>query len=291
MSWSFRSSNPGKLNTITRCGMLANIRRHFRLLLGAPICAILLVMACFSGQLSPADPLKINPGNILESPSRENLLGTDQLGRDILSRIIYASRISLGMAVASVFMAGLVGVILGLIMGYAGGWPENVGMRLIDIFVCIPEIFVAIVVIAFVGSGPWTIIFTIGFIYFPQFARVIYAVTSSLKKREYVLAAVSLGADWPHILFCEITPNIISVVIVQVSFTVSFAMLLEAGLSFLGMGIMPPQPSWGQMVGELKNFIFINLLPVIFPSIALFLAILSINLIGEWLQDWLNPGM
>jgi len=267
------------------------IHGHLRLLAGGPIFIILLVMACFSSELSPFDPLKINAWNILKSPSKQNLLGTDQLGRDILSRIIYASRISLSIAGAAVFLAALVGVSLGLIMGYKGGWFENLGMRLIDIFVCIPEIFIAIVVIAFLGSNLGTVIFTIGFIYFPQFTRVIYGVTKSLKRKDYILAAVSLGASGQRIISREILPNIMSVIIVQISFTLSFAMLLEAGLSFLGLGIMPPQPSWGQMVGELRNFIFINPLPVIFPSIVLFLVIFSINLIGEWLQDWLNPEM
>ncbi len=153
-------------------------------------------------------------------------------------------------------------------------------MRLIDVLVCIPEIFVAIVVIAFLGSSVATLIFTIGFLYFPQFARVVYGVTSSLKRKDYITASLSLGASGWRIVFYEILPNLASIIIVQVSFTISFAMLLEAGLSFLGLGIM---------VGELKDFINIIPIPVVFPSIILFIAIFSINMIGDWLQDWLNP--
>jgi len=218
-----------------------------------------------------------------------NLFGTDQLGRDILSRIIHASRISLSVAGAAVFLAAFVGVTIGLFLGYFGGWFQNISMRVIDIFVCIPEIFVAIVVVAFVGSSLSTLILTIGFLYFPQFARVTYSLTFSMRKRDFVVAAVSVGSGRLRIIFREILPNLSSVILVQTSFTLSFAMLLEAGLSFLGLGVMPPQPSWGQMIGELRNYIFINPVPVIFPSIALFLAVFSINIMGDWLQDWLNP--
>jgi peptide/nickel transport system permease protein len=134
-----------------------------------------------------------------------------------------------------------------------------------------------------------TLIFTIGLLYFPQFARVTYGVAASLRTKDYVLAAEALGACGPRIIFQEILPNMMSVVIVQISFTMSFAMLLEAGLSFLGLGVMPPQPSWGQMAGALKDFIFLNPWPVVFPSAVLFLAVFSINMIGDWLQDYLNP--
>jgi peptide/nickel transport system permease protein len=142
---------------------------------------------------------------------------------------------------------------------------------------------------AFLEHSLRTLIFTIGLLYFPQFSRVTYSVASSIKTKDYILSAVTLGAGGPRIVFREILPNMASVIIVQISFTMSFAMLLEAGLSFLGLGVMPPQPSWGQMAGTLKDFIFINPLLVVFPSMALFLAVFAINMIGDWLQDWLNP--
>jgi peptide/nickel transport system permease protein len=139
------------------------------------------------------------------------------------------------------------------------------------------------------SSGLPTLVFTIGLLYFPQFARVVYAVTNSMKQKEFVEASVALGAKAPRILFRQILPNIASIIVVQITFTVSFAMLLEAGLSFLGLGVMPPRPSWGQMIGDLKDYIQINPLPVIFPSVALFLAVFCINTLGDWLQDRLNP--
>jgi peptide/nickel transport system permease protein len=250
---------------------------------------MVIIIACFSSQFAPTDPLKINARNILKSPSKEHLLGTDQLGRDILSRLIYGSRISLSISAAAVLLAAALGVTLGLIAGYIEGWVDNAIMRVVDILVCVPAIFVAIVVVAFLGSSVVTLIFAIGLLYFPQFAKVVHGVTSSLKRKDFVAASVSLGASGPRIVFHELLPNLSSIIIVQISFTISTAMLLEAGLSFLGLGIMPPQPSWGQMVGELKDFININPLLVVFPSMMLFFAIFSINMIGDWLQDWLNP--
>lgn len=268
---------------------MRRLSRYSRLLLAAPVLVFLLGMALFSGVLAPADPLKINARNILKSPSAQHPLGTDQLGRDVLSRVIYGARVSFSVAAAAVTMATLVGVILGLLAGYVGGWVENVLMRTIDTFLSIPEIFVAIVIMAFFSSGLTTLVFTIGLLYFPQFARVVYAVTNSMKRKEFVEASVALGATAPRIVFWQILPNIASIIVVQITFTISFAMLLEAGLSFLGLGVMPPRPSWGQMVGDLKDFIQINPLPVVFPSVALFLAVFAINTLGDWLQDWLNP--
>ena len=265
------------------------IRRHFRLLAGAPILLLLILCACFSSYLAPADPFKIDTKNILKGPSRAHPFGTDQIGRDILSRVIYGARVSLSVAGAAVFFATLIGVPIGLVASYIGGRFENILMRVIDVFVCLPEIFVAIVVMAFLEHSLTTLIFTIGLLYFPQFARVTYSVSSSIKTKDYILSAVALGAGGPRIVLREILPNMASVIIVQISFTMSFAMLLEAGLSFLGLGVMPPQPSWGQMAGTLKDFIFINPLLVVFPSLVLFLAVFSINMIGDWLQDWLNP--
>lgn len=269
--------------------MPIKLRRHARLIVGVPILLVLVVSAVFSEFLAPMDPYKIDTKNILKSPSRDHWFGTDQIGRDILSRVIYGARISLSVSAAAVLFATGVGVPLGLLASYVGGRIENLIMRIIDIFVCLPEIFVAIVVMAFMKQNLETLIFTIGFLFFPQFARVTYGVASSIKQKDFILAAVSLGAGGPRIVFHEILPNMISVVIVQVSFTMSFAMLLEAGLSFLGLGVMPPKPSWGQMAGSLKDFIFINPLPVVFPSAVLFLSIFAINMIGDWLQDRLNP--
>ena len=265
--------------------------RNLALVVVSPYLALIAIMAVLPGAIAPYDPLAIDASNILASPTRTHLLGTDEIGRDILSRIIYGARVSLGVALAAVAVACLLGAPLGVATSYLGGRLENAIMRAVDVFVSLPEIFVAIVVLAFLGGDLPTLVFTIGLLYFPQFAKVAHGMTASIRSREHVLAAVSLGAGSIWIIWREILPNMRSVIIVQASFTLSFAMLLEAGLSFLGLGVTPPQPSWGQMVGTLKDYLFTNSWPVVFPSLALFLTILAVNILGDWLQDRLNPEL
>jgi len=267
------------------------LRGNFSQYLAVIVLACVAGAAIFAGTIAPFDPLEIDPGNILSSPSASHWLGTDEIGRDLLSRIIYGARVSLSVALAAVCVACVFGIPIGVFAAFAGHRLENAIMRIIDVFVSLPEIFVAIFVLAFFGNSLPTLIFTIGLLYFPQFAKVAHNMARSIKAREYVLAAVSLGAGPPRIIWREILPNMWSVIIVQISFTLSFAMLLEAGLSFLGLGVMPPMPSWGQMVGRLKDYLFNNPWPVVFPSIVLFITILAINLFGDWLQDRLNPEL
>ncbi len=267
------------------------VGRDGPLLVAAPILTLVVLAAVFAGIIAPYDPLAINPVNILASPSAVHLLGTDEIGRDLLSRIVHGARVSLSVAVAAVVIACLVGVPIGVGASFFGGRLESMVMRAVDVFVSLPEIFVAIVVLAFLGGTLPTLVFTIGLLYFPQFARVAHGMTASIKSRDHVLAAVSLGAGPLRIIWREILPNMRSVVIVQASFTLSFAMLLEAGLSFLGLGVMPPQPSWGQMIGTLKDYLYTNPWPVVFPALVLFATILAINLLGDWLQDRLNPEL
>jgi peptide/nickel transport system permease protein len=253
------------------------LRGNFSQYLAFIVLAFVAGAAIFAGTIAPFDPLEIDPGNILSSPSASHWLGTDEIGRDLLSRIIYGARVSLSVALAAVCVACVFGIPIGVFAAFAGHRLENAIMRMIDVFVSLPEIFVAIFVLAFFGNSLPTLIFTIGLLYFPQFAKVAHSMARSIKTREYVLAAVSLGAGPTRLIW--------------LSFTLSFAMLLEAGLSFLGLGVMPPMPSWGQMVGRLKDYLFNNPWPVVFPSIVLFITILAINLLGDWLQDRLNPEL
>ena len=267
------------------------LSRHGLQYLSVSVLILVAGAAIFAGAIAPYDPLEIDPGNILASPSISHWLGTDEIGRDILSRIIYGARISLSVALAAVGVACGLGIPIGVFAVFTGNRIENTMMRIIDVFVSLPEIFVAIFVLSFLGNSLPTLILTIGLLYFPQFAKVAHSMARSIKTRDYVLAAVSLGAGPMRIIWREIMPNMWSVIIVQISFTFSFAMLLEAGLSFLGLGVMPPMPSWGQMVGRLKDYLFNNPWPVVFPSIVLFATILAINLLGDWLQDRLNPEL
>lgn len=253
--------------------------------------AIISLLAIFAPLLPIADPLAIDTLNILSGPTSLHPLGTDELGRDILSRILHGGRISLGVATSAVLLAGVLGTIAGICIAFLGPKLEAMSMRVIDVFVSMPEIFVALVALALLGGNLATLVLTIGLIYCPQFARVVYNVTRSIRERDHVMAARSLGAGRLWLIRHEALPNLLSIIAVQASVTFSFAMLLEAGLSFLGLGVQPPTPSWGQMVGLLKNYIFVNPWPVVFPGLALFFVVLAINVVGDFLQDVLNPEL
>lgn len=255
------------------------------------VLAVVVAAALLAPVIGLADPLAIDPTNILASPSAAHWLGTDELGRDLFSRLAYGGRISLAVAAAAVLLAGSIGVPLGIAIAFLSPRAESAAMRVVDVFVSLPEIFVAIVVLAFLGGSLPALIGTIGLLYCPQFARVSYGMARSIRARDHVLAARSLGAGRLWLIRREILPNMRSVIAVQASLTFSFAMLMEAGLSFLGLGVQPPTPSWGQMVGTLKNYIFINAWPVLVPSLALFVTVLAINIVGDWLQDRLNPEL
>lgn len=270
---------------------LAGHGRSIAAWLSAGFLGLLALAALAAPWLGLADPYAINAANLLASPDAAHWLGTDELGRDLLSRVIYGARVSLGVATAAVLVAGISGVAIGVCAAFAGRRLQAAIVRLIDVLVSLPETFVALVVLAFIGGSLPTLVMTIGLLYCPQFARVTWGVARSIQAREHVLAAQSLGAGTGWIIRREILPNMHSIIAVQASFTFSFAMLLEAGLSFLGLGVRPPTPSWGQMVGTLKDYLFTNAWPVLVPSIALFLTVLAVNILGDWLQDRLNPEL
>lgn len=259
------------------------------LVLSLGFLTLLALCALAAPYLGLADPYAIDLANLLSMPSARHWLGTDELGRDLLSRAIYGGRVSLSVAASAVLVACVVGVSAGIGVSFLGRRLEAFAVLLIDVFVSLPEIFVALVVLAFLGGSLSTLIFTIGLLYCPQFARVAWGVAKSIQARDHVLAAISLGASRSWIMRHEILPNASSIIAVQASFTFSFAMLLEAGLSFLGLGVKPPTPSWGLMVGILKNYLYTNPWPVLVPALALFFTVLAVNVVGDWLQDVLNP--
>lgn len=252
---------------------------------------VFVLAALFAPLLAPYSPDAVDPMNILAVPSSEHLLGTDEVGRDIFSRILFGARISLVVAVSAVLVAAAIGVPLGLGMAFCGRAGEAFLVRVVDLLIALPEIFVAILVLAFFGGDLKTLVGTIGFLYAPQFARVSHSMAVSIRAREHVQAAASLGAGRIWIIRNEILPNAWSIVVVQASFTFSFSMLLEAGLSFLGFGVQPPTPSWGQMIATLKNYLFINPFAVLAPCFMLFVIVLAINILGDRLQDSLNPEL
>lgn len=260
-----------------------------RILFSLPILALVLVFAVFADLLVPYDPNEIDFMSTLSSPTWAHLMGTDELGRDILSRVITGSRISLGVAVSSTLLACLVGATLGIVVTYFGGIIESMVTRVVDILIALPDIFFAVLMVTLLPPSLTNLILTISLIYAPQFARLMNGVTASVKRRDYILAARSMGASDLRIMFGDILPNVMPIIVVKATLTLSTAMLLEAGLSFLGLGVAPPTSSWGQMIGSLKTYLFNNPWPIVFPATILFAVILAVNLLGDWLQDHLSP--
>ena len=274
--------------------MIAFLRNHTAGLsvpMALGFLTLVVLAAVFGPLLGLVDPYQIDAANLLSSPTWQHWLGTDELGRDLLSRTVYGARVSLTVAAAAVILAGVLGVTIGVGVAFLGRRAEAAAIRVVDVFVSLPEIFVALVVLAFIGGNLPTLVATIGILYAPQFARVAWGVARGIRAREHVLAASSLGAGNGWIIWHEVLPNMRSIIAVQASFTFSFAMLLEAGLSFLGLGVRPPVPSWGQMVGSLKDYLFTNPWPVLVPALALFFTVLAVNVLGDWLQDVLNPEL
>ena len=249
----------------------------------------LALVAIFAKELSPYDPQAIDTYHILEAPSQSHLLGTDALGRDVLSRLIYGARISLLVGIVAVGIATAIGTVLGAIAGFYGGVVDMVIMRLVDVMLCFPTIFLIMAVIAFLEPSIWNIMAVIGLTSWMGVARLVRAEFLSLRSRDFVLAAKVIGAsDW-RILFGHILPNAIAPVIVAATLGVGSAILTESALSFLGIGVQPPTPSWGNMLTAGKDNIEIAWWLSVFPGLAILITVLAYNLLGEGLREVLDP--
>ncbi len=221
----------------------------------------------------------------------EHLLGTDQLGRDILSRIIYAARISLLVGVAAVALGGAIGVLVGLLAGYYGGTLDAVAMRLADVQLAFPFILLAIVVVAVLGGGLLNVILVLGVGSWVAYARIVRGQVLAAKSQEYVIAARMIGARDPVILFRHLLPNVITPAIVVATFGVAAAIIGEATLSYLGVGVQPPTPTWGNMLADGRAYVGSAWWLATFPGLTIMLTVLSINMIGDWLRDFLDPRL
>ena len=250
-----------------------------------------MIVAVIGPFIIPYDPLEIDGSMILKSSVQGHLLGTDNFGRDILSRLIMGIRPTIIIALSSTAFAFVIGLVLGTIGGYFGKIVEQIVMRLSDMILCFPPILLALMVVAFWGSGIINLIFAIGILFTPQFARLAYSSTIKVKKLEFVESEISLGSSSFRIISKCIVPNIMAPLIVQISLSIASAILLESGLSFLGIGIVPPAPSWGQMIGEAKGYISIAPMFAFWPSLCLFVTILAVNLLGDSLRDILDPKL
>jgi len=271
------------------------IWRRFRknkLALGGGILVLFLFIIAFLAPLiSPHDPGDINVKNILLSPGKTHPLGTDELGRDILSRMIWASRISLKVGFVAMGIAVLIGIILGSLAGYYGGKIDNLIMRFVDIMLCFPTFFLILAVIAILEPSITNIMVVIGITSWPGVARLLRAEFLSLKEREFVAAARALGASDRRIIFRHILPNALAPVVVAATLGVAGAILTESALSFLGIGVQPPTPSWGNILTSGKAYIDFAWWLSLFPGIAILVTVLGYTLLGEGLKDALNPRL
>ncbi|WP_264737530.1 ABC transporter permease [Cytobacillus firmus] len=259
------------------------------------IVSLVIFVAIFADILAPHDPASNNLGDMLKPPvwldggSQNYILGTDNLGRDILSRIIYGSRVSLLVGVFSVILAGFIGIIAGLLAGYFGGVIDNLLMRIVDSFLAIPSILFILVVLAVFDPSILVLIIVIGFTNWVTYARVVRGEVLSIKEREFVKASKSIGTNSLTIMLQHILPNILSSFIVISTLSVATTIVLEASLSFLGLGIQPPDVSWGGMLTDGRNYLATNWWLATFPGIAITITVLGIIFLGDWLRDVLDP--
>jgi ABC-type dipeptide/oligopeptide/nickel transport system permease subunit len=260
-------------------------------IVGLFISVLVIILAVFSPMIAPYDPNKLNLEKRLMQPHREHLLGTDALGRDTLSRIIYGSRASLMVSVGALFVATFIGVLMGLIAGYFGGVAYMFIMRFIDALMAFPMILLALVIAGLLGGGLTNIVLALGIGLIPSFARLMCGQVLSVKENDYIMAARAMGISSPRIMLFHIVPNCFPPLIVQVSLWVGFAILAEAGLSFLGVGIQPPTAAWGAMINDGYKYLMTNPVLSFAPGAAIMLVVFGFNMIGDGLRDALDPRL
>jgi peptide/nickel transport system permease protein len=270
--------------------------RHLATGLGVLIVGAVLLVAIVAPYLAPDDPfaqdlnLRLTPPAWMDGGSPTHLFGTDQLGRDYLSRLMYGARISMTIGVFTVITSGLIGITLGLLGGYFGGRVDDVVMFIITCRLSIPLILVALTVVALVGSSLSVVILTLGLLLWERFAVVSRTTTMQVRNLDFIAAAHAAGASRAHVVLREVLPNILTHLVVVATLEMALAILLEAALSFLGLGVPPPLPSWGLMIAEGKDYMFFDPWVIMIPGIALFVLVLGINLLGDGLRDLLGTG-
>ncbi len=265
------------------------LRQQRLAMVGGAILVVLLGVALLAPLLAPYDPLEQDLYARLQPPSMAHPLGTDDFGRDILSRMIYGSRISLRIGAASITAALLVGTLLGLWAGYWGGWADTLIMRCMDLLLAFPSILLAIAIVAVAGPGIDNAIMAVSIVLIPQFARLVRSSVLTVRETAYVEAARALGAGQARILFVGVLPNCMAPIIVQTTLGLGTAILDAAGLSFLGLGAQPPTPEWGAMLAGGRELLMDAPWVMTFPGLAIFIVVLAINLFGDGLRDALDP--
>jgi peptide/nickel transport system permease protein len=267
------------------------LRRNRAALVGLAIVAILVLAAIFAPFLAPYNPYTVSLNDRLQPPGGAHVLGTDELGRDILSRLIYGARVALYVGIFTVALSGILGVSGGLVAGYLGGYWDAVIMRLVDVFLAFPVIILAIAIVAVRGPGLTNVLLALGLVYWTSYARVARGIVLLLREEEYTWAARTLGASPTRIMVRHLLPNAVAPIVVLASLGMGNAILAEAALSFLGIGIQPPEASWGSMLnvgmGFLREASFLSTT----PGAAIFVTVMGFNLLGDGLRDALDPRM
>lgn len=258
---------------------------------GLVVILVLVVVAVFAPWIAPHDPYKQNLRNIRAAPSREHLLGTDTLGRDTLSRIIYGSRTSLIVGIVAIGVAATIGMSLGLVAGYFGGITHTIIMRFIDAMMAIPMILLALTIAALLGSGLENIVIALGISMIPPYARLMCAQALTIKERDYVAFSRAIGASDLRTMVQHVAPNCFPPLIVLMTMMLGGAILAEAGLSFLGVGIRPPGAAWGAMVSEGYRYLLTTPILSIAPGVAIMLTVFAFNMVGDGLRDALDPRL
>jgi len=280
------------------------MRRLFRQLLrsraglfGFVVVVVFLVTALAAPVAAPEDPVKTDlrhrlaPPGISGTDSRFSALGRDQLGRDILSRIVYGSRVTLAVAAASVLLGGVIGLALGLAAGYFGGWTERIIMRLVDVQLALPLMLLALIIVAVLGPSLRNLIIVLALTSWTRYARIVRGEVLSLREREFVLSAVAAGAGALRIILKHILPNVISAAVVVGTLELARVIIMESALSFLGLGVQPPAASWGRMLADGRSYMATAWWLATFPGLAIVILVLGVNLLGDWLRDHLDPRL
>lgn len=267
-----------------------SIKRNKTTLVGLCLAAIILTITILAPMLVPHDPDEQFLDHALEPPGKF-ILGTDSFGRDILSRVLIASRVSVSIGVVSILLAAVIGVPLGIVAGYRGGWIDNVITRVVDIIMSFPSLLTGIIVVAALGPGSFKITIAISVAFVPRFIRLARGSTLALKEKEFILSSRSIGARDTRVLFVHCLPNILGDITVMTTLWVAVAIRIEANLSFLGIGIQPPTASWGSMIGYGVNYLLSAPWVSLFPGMAILITIFSFNLIGDGIRDVVDPKL
>lgn len=272
-----------------RAGVVKKILRNPSGIAGVILMGLFVFVAVLGPLIVRVDPAEQNLRDRLMAPGAGHIFGTDQLGRDVFSRVVNGARISLQVGALVLVVAVTIGVALGALAGYAGGWVDEVIMRVTDIFLSFPSVVLAMTISAILGKGVYNAMLAVGLVWWPWYARLVRGQILSLKQADFILAAESQGLSPVHIIWRHLLPNTLATITVQASLDVGYAILTTAGLSFIGLGAQPPTPEWGAMVAEGRQYLTTNWWVPMLPGLAIFLTVMGVNLFGDALRDAMDP--